>query len=211
MKADNRAIQEVHVLRHTFRPSQPFEEAIEQFVEPGKTLPRFLLSGTKEVGLDSVEYHDLVYKGREDKARNEFQKLTEPIYIDPVMFYKFIGSSALRLAFIPTAQSQPAFNEALETLNGVPNILPPFEKTPRYFMYIDVPTTPETTQENVHEKYVALRKALASKTRLIYSVLPEDITGKDVRREVNISGIDVTVSSDGKYPDKSVAPLVLPL
>lgn len=195
MEATPRVISEVHVLRQTFRPSQPFGEGIENFVKPGETLPRLSLSGTKEAAVGLADYHYLMHKKVEDAARNEFKKLTEPIYIDPVMFYKFIGSSALRLAFIPTATSTPAFNKALDTLDAIPNLLPPFETTPRYFMYIDIPKSQLVSPEDVHDKYVSLRRALAGKTRTMYSVLPEDITGKDTRREIILPDIENTDES----------------
>ncbi len=174
----------VHVLRHSFRPSQPLAESIETFIKPGKKLPRLSLYGTKEVAVDLVKYNNFVYKHDEDALRNEFKQHTEAVYIDPIMHFRLIGSNALRMAFIPTPESTPIFNKMIDTLDEMPNILPPFNTTPRYFMYIDIPTTHLVSSEEWNARYHDLRKALASRIRSMYLVRPEDIIGQDGKRRV---------------------------
>jgi len=184
----------VHVLRHSFRPSQPLGNAIENFIKPGKILPRLLLYGSKEAAVDLQAYNDFAYKKEEDKAQADFTKNTESIYISPIMHFREIGSSAVRLAFLPTDESVPVFNRAINTLDdAIPNILPPYDKPPRFFLYIDIPTTHIVNPEEWRPRYSTLRATLANKAlRTMYSVRPEGIVGQDGKR--------LAVASDSDDP-----------
>jgi hypothetical protein len=199
----------VHVLRHSFRPSQPLSEAIESFVKPGLKLPEEpLLYGSKEVAVDLVKYNDFKYKKREDAARKEFKERNRPIYIDPIMHFRQIGLKAVRMAFIPTAESVPAFNDAINTLDSVPTILPPYKKIPRYFLYVDIPNTHIVQGEEWNTRYHALRKALASTIHSMYLVRPLDVIGHDGKRHV----IPIEERPVEKNPfDIDDSPLSLPL
>jgi hypothetical protein len=60
MEAPRNTLRSVHVLRHTFQPSEPLAERLEAFVNPESrvTRPRFLLESTYQVAVDSIDYMD---------------------------------------------------------------------------------------------------------------------------------------------------------
>ncbi|MFZ1301433.1 MAG: hypothetical protein WAQ27_02535 [Candidatus Microsaccharimonas sp.] len=184
MEDTTREIKEVHVLRATYRPSQPFAAALETFVKPGKLLPRTFLLGTKEAAVDLIEYSDFYYKRHETAARQAIQEFQKPIYIDPIMFYRTIGGGVLRLGFLPTNRSADYFHESLNALDTIPSILPTPDKPPHYYMYMDIPAGSAVDEDEQAKHYRELRHELAGRARTIYSVQPEDIAGHDERRSV---------------------------
>lgn len=185
MEDTGQELELVHVLRHSFRPSQPLSEAIESFIKPGLKLPEEpLFYGTKEAAVEQVKYNDFKYKKEEDEARKAFQAHNRPLYIDPIMHFRQMGSKAVRMAFIPTPESTEAFNEAIDTLDVMPTILRPYSRIPRYFLYIDIPSTHLVQGEEWNARYHDLRKALTSRIRFMYLVRPNDVVGQDGKRHV---------------------------
>lgn len=184
MEDTPREIKEVHVLRHSFRPSQSFAVAIENFMEPGSTLPRLLLYGTKEVAVNVLDYHGGMFRKNENDINRQLEAIREPIYINSEMHFKQMGHSALRIGFLPAKDSEPAFQTALAALDEIPSLLPPFTRSLRYFMYTDIPAKDLLSLDKIEERFNNLKKLVEGEARELYTVKPDKITGTIAQREV---------------------------
>ena len=141
----------VHVLRHSFRPSEHLGDALSNYLETGVAHPRSFLYATRLITLNtdrhpaheiSIDYdkvnsefvrhhHERVMFGREERATdNESKK----IYV----VAKRLGNGALRVGLMPTDTQH--FTSLLSGFDGLPNDVEiPTGMKVRYYVHTDIP------------------------------------------------------------------------
>jgi len=110
MEDTTREIELVHVLRHSFRPSETFEAALGAFVKPGLEQPRFLIKSIASLAMrDDRQYSGNIFAARQEIERS---KLLD-FQIGPKLAVRDLGEGALRLLF----QLDDTRNEAGQETN----------------------------------------------------------------------------------------------
>lgn len=142
----------VHVLRHSFRPSEHLAVALENYLEPGVSHPRSLLYATRLVTLSTEhhpsheitidyemvnrtfvrQHHRKIYFGR---SAPETQDEQEKIHI----VAKRLGNGALRVGLMPNDSA--VFASMLSGFDELPNDQDASigQKQVRYYLHADLP------------------------------------------------------------------------
>lgn len=147
MEVTERHVQSVHVLRHSFRPSEHLAAALENYLRPGIARPRSFLYATHTVMIDPSRHSMIEANLDIDAANAAFLKqartkvevggFNNPRDKQRVIGIK-LGSNALRVALFP--QNPAAFNELLRPFDNLPNDSPkPPSPTMNHFLYADIP------------------------------------------------------------------------
>lgn len=170
MEVTERQIQSVHVLRHSFRPSEHLAVALERFARPGVPRPRSFLYATHTVVIDFNRHsiHDVNFDI--DAASADFLKQTRtkvelggvnnPRDKELVVARK-LASNALRVALFP--KDSTALNRMLEPFTHLPNdSSKPPSPTMGHFLYADIPASVVGGLEDVAHATASLVRDLES-------------------------------------------------
>lgn len=137
----------VHVVRHSFEPSTPFQELIENFAG-SYVRPGFLLRSTKEVYVDSVTYTKGGYRDEDRLAQKAVEHAQRrPFIIGRAAMHFLYGKSTnaeieggvpmgYRMFFSPV--NQASFDTLAASLDSYPSAIPR-KKSPHHYLYLDLP------------------------------------------------------------------------
>ncbi len=149
MEVIGQNVGSVHVLRHSFRPSEHLAVALERYSRPGVTRPRSFLYATHTVLLDLHRHSIADVNLGIDAANAEFlQQARTKVELGgvnnlrdrEVVVGRKLGNNALRVALFP--KDPVEFNNLLKPFNVLPNDSPkPPSPTMSHFLYADIPAS----------------------------------------------------------------------
>jgi len=138
----------VHVVRHSFEPSTPFQELIEDFAG-SYVRPGFLLRSTKEVYVDSATYIRGGYRDEDKIAQKAVEHAQRrPFVIGRAAMHFLYAKSTnaeieggvpvgYRMFFAPV--NQASFDTLAASLDSYPSTKPRKKSPLHHYLYLDLP------------------------------------------------------------------------
>lgn len=146
MEATEQHVASVHVLRHSFRPSQHLAVALERYLRPGIAQPRSFLYATRAVVIDFNRHSISDVNLDIDAASGAFLKRTQTkVELGGVNNLRDnqhvvaikLANEALRVALFPRDPDQ--FRQLIEPFDHLPNdSSKPPSPNMRHFIYADI-------------------------------------------------------------------------
>lgn len=182
MEARNEQFRSVHVLRHTFRPSEYLSGKLQQFVKhhEGAAPSRFILSSTREVAVDEIDFQNYRYNLELQKLDQQFHRQVGSVALQSVQYNIELDMrrrpQRLTLRFVPSDAARfAALTAPIDDLAGI------VDKTARsgeYFAYIQLDARHLVGREALIHARDDLQEGLSNQsTRSLYNIIPHDISG----------------------------------
>lgn len=145
----------VHVMRHSFKPSDHLAIALENYLQPGVTRPRIFLHATRLIRLDMQDYAISEVRALHAVLNRDFTKRhREKVFLgktatEPTMLNKNehepkrrvmarqLGGSVLRVGFIPSDEAE--FKTYLSNFDVLEPLVPSGAKKIRDYLFADIP------------------------------------------------------------------------
>ena len=173
----------VHVLRHSFQPSEHLSAALENYLEPGVSYSRFLLYATRLITLNDAIHpaheismsHDKINADFINRHRDriEFGR-SEPAYRGETpqkhIIARRLGDGALRVGFMP--KNEEVFNDLMSGFDRMPNdITIPKGRAVRYYLHADLPERLLLPDEAIeaNTQVVAAELDVVERARMFYA------------------------------------------
>lgn len=170
----------VHVLRHSFRPSEQLGVAIDNFMSGGVTRPRFLYA-SKMIAIDfskhsSAELRPLITRTQGGFLRREHDRIRlggEFAASKRKVLGKILANGALRLGFLPLEKAP--FDALLAPIDDLPNDQ---ESTTIQTVYVhaDIAARDLRAKADIPAQLARLHEALSDDTQgRQYTIQPSGI------------------------------------
>lgn len=194
MTAEHQSFDQVHVLKHVFRPNQPFEADLMRLTKAGQSGPRsFSVYGSDERIIDTYDVGGHDFNGQKydaDKFLKDLGTVTIHPEIDDIArsgFTRMVMKNketpaALQLVMIPTPLAR--YNEALNAFNkikvGERGYALGFQASR---LYVNIPFEQLRPMGEVRENLQVIRERLADSADHLYQLTLEPrLTGEFVFR-----------------------------
>lgn len=168
----------VHVLRHSFRPSEQLADSLQGFFGSDTPYQSLSLLSSRYTLLDPVDVALSLHDEAIKRAEHEFNQELPTVPLDYQVGYRMMGEQAMRLAFLPAQFSR--YIAATSHLDALPDIRrePPPES--RHYLYIDLARQALVNEYQIKKRLSELRADMADPVRQrLYSVQPGRIVGRD--------------------------------
>ncbi len=179
MEAPETQFQSVHVLRHTFVPSESLATRLHALTneEPRSIAPRFLLTSTREVAVDTIAFQQYRYTHELASIQKTFQDHAGSIALASVG-YKLGRSGDFSLRF--STQDPQGFEELTSPIDTLTN---PVERSARggeYYIVATIPKARLLARSALATAWSELRSSIADpETNVLYSVTPGEVSGPE--------------------------------
>lgn len=188
MEDTRSSLELVHVLRHSFRPTEKFGEALEVFTPPESERPRslFAIRSLSMLAIDAVgnanyEYSQQIAAAR--KALDTKQNLS--FEISPDIEVRRVGDKALEI-YMGVQNKKELFKLLQATQRYIPEGVPLRDQvSPSYALYTRVNSLapiPLSFSDEAAEAFMQRYEDEGKKH--LFSVLPEGLAGIDQYRQV---------------------------
>jgi len=201
MEAAGTKLDQVHVLRQTFRPNEPFQAALAKLTDTGPHGPRpFSLFGSDERILSMQEWNDPENRAEIQEA-DRYMALMRNIHLPPGervwvrdLSTKSKGMIALQLVMRPPSSRD--FSQVLEGLHMIRGGYPRFAdgfKTTR--IYMNIPVNLLRSEEEVEKGLTDINNILgAQATRFYYQITPGPHISDQITRRPHPKATDEAVT-----------------
>lgn len=179
MEAHSGQFRSVHVLRHTFRPSEALAGKLKEMVdtERGSVAPQFILTSSREVAVDELEYQNYRYDTPIYERRREFHAHTGGIALQAAA-YKFTPQGDFKLRFTPKDAGE--FTALTDPIDTLPDIIDRSARGGRYFVQLQLNASRLIAREALAKVWHNLRVDINNEaTNRLYGVFPHDISGPE--------------------------------
>ncbi len=196
MEAHEGQFRSVHVLRHTFRPSEALTEQLQHMVETqrGATASRFILTSTREVAVDALEFQNYRYDLAVHSLQEQFHKHAGGVALQSAA-YKFTPRGDFKIRFTPAYSNE--FEALVQPIDSLPNIVEQSARGGRDYLQLQIDASRLVGRRALAEAWHILREDIASPARShLYSVVPYDISGP----ERTVVAPPQLISYDTLYP-----------
>lgn len=184
MEVAERKAGSVHVLRHSFRPSEHLAAALERYLRPGITRSRSFLYATHTVMIDLSRHSINDVNSDIDAANGEFlQQARTLIELGGVnnprdkqlVVGRKLANNALRVAVFPKDPAE--LNALVLPFAHLPNDSPkPPSPTMNHFLYADIPASVVGGTSEIRHATELLARDLGSRaSALLYTAQPAGI------------------------------------
>lgn len=194
MEATADTMNSVHVLRHSFRPSEHLGKALERYMKKEATHPPFLLYATRLIALSTEQRSIYEINADFDVANRAFvNRHSEQVRFSQeedkrrVIHARLLANGALRVGMLPS--NYEAFQSLLAGFDELPNDMRSSHSNPvRHFIHADIPATSldglkiETATDLMEEELSVHERA-----RMYYAV-PSAIDRRIVRMPTMLPG-----------------------
>lgn len=175
MEAPLHTRRSVHILRHSFRPSDALAGRLDEFVtaKSRSLRPRFLLHSSFQVAVNSIDYIDYRYEKNIYELTESFLREAGSITLDAVAYR--ISKEAFGLKF--AVKDPKYFRELLAPLDSLPNIIEISDRNHDPALFLDIPSSQLVGRQALAGAWSELREAVKNKNDqgLIYAT-PEKIS-----------------------------------
>jgi len=185
MEATDQHVELVHVLRHSFRPSEQLQSSLEAFTKPGLVRPRFLVKTLSSIALNTVDvanyHHDLSIK----RSIQSFERHHQPVQLGRDLAAHRMGDGALKI-LLSIENYADLTDLTKETAVQLPEgVLLDDGEDPRFNLFVRIDQAHAINYEEIVQPGTALIKQLRNGQRNLYTVIPETITGRDEQRVIH--------------------------
>lgn len=155
MEAPKDTVRSVHVLRHTFLPSESLQERLEDFVTHSEQLlhPSFYLHSSYEVAVDSSSYTSRAFEDERQVLEKEFLAKAGGVVLQAAA-YRFEGT-ALSLRF--TARDPVRLASIVAPIDTLPGIIDQSDRTTETFLKLKMNTRSLAERHEVANAWKRLR------------------------------------------------------
>ena len=182
MEATDQHVELVHVLRHSFRPSEQLKTSLEAFTKPGLVRPRFLVKTLSAIALNTVDVANYHYDLPIKRAIQSFEQHHQPIQLGRDLAARRMADGTLNILF--AADNRDHLRDLTkETMVQLPEGVPLDDgENPRFDLYVGIDQAHAIDFEEVVRPGATLIKSLRSGLRNLYTVVPETMTSRDEQR-----------------------------
>lgn len=171
----------VHVLRHSFRPSEQLGVAIDNFMRGGVTRPRFLYA-SKMVAVDFSQHNRDEIRSRIARVQGRFlrhdrEKIRlggEFAVTKRRVLGRTLASGALRLGFLPLETTQ--FDALIAPIDELPNDQDPATSHVITYVYADIAARDRSATTDIPAQLARLHDVLGDSVQnRHYTIQPSGI------------------------------------
>lgn len=184
MEEPSQSVELVHVLRHSFRPSEQLQSSLEAFIKPGSVRPRFLIKTLSSIALTPQFGDSHAYNPATRRAVRAFEVHNQPIQLGSKLGARRIGDGALRL-FFNAENNEEITNLIHETLDelGMGTIVDDVDSAAAS-LFVQIDSTKAIGKDELAKPGIALRNQLNSDNKHLFKVVPDLLLGRDEQRTI---------------------------
>ena len=185
MEDTDQHVELVHVLRHSFRPSDRLQTSLEAFTKPGLARPRFLVKTLSAIALNTIDAANYHYDLPIKRAIHSFEQHHQPLQLGRDLAARRMADGTLNILF--SAENRAHLKDfAKETMVQLPEGVPLDDgENPRFDLYVGIDQAHAIDFEEIVRPGTALIKGLRSGLRNLYTVIPETMTSRDEQRVIH--------------------------
>jgi hypothetical protein len=186
MKDARSSTELVHVLRHSFRPSEKLQTSLEKFTKQGLTRPRFLIKTLSAIALNTLDvsnsYHDVAIKG----AIEKFEQYRDPIQIGYPLAAQRMADGALKI-FLSSQNHKDIVDLTSKTHDKLPSgVLLDDNEDDRFDLFVHIDASHALSQDRIITPGLQLRDELRGDRAYLYKMTTNSIAGRDELRVMPI-------------------------
>jgi hypothetical protein len=168
----------VHVLRHTFKPSEALRHSLQNFLTNENAIHRLSIMTLSGIALNGFEVGQYRHDEAILRARQLFERHRQPLQLDAHSGAKRMASGALNIYFAVEDRTSLQALKA-ETYRKFPDNTV-FDDTfdPRFDLFVRIDRKDAVSQGEVNVAGRALINQLRSEKRSLYQVAPEELIGR---------------------------------
>lgn len=187
MEANREYLRSVHVLRHSFRPSEALAENLRAFTntKPGYPTPRFVFSSVYGATINSEDYVDPRYAEKINGLSENFQRKVGQVGFKSVA-YSFKTAKAgpnnpaansFNLLFTLDDESMAAFAHPVDELGTFKDVLTRSPQQDSRFLMLRITEQQLASEGTVAGAWRKLRNSIEDDSTGLYTVYPDGLTG----------------------------------
>ncbi|MDB5162902.1 MAG: hypothetical protein JWN28_509 [Candidatus Saccharibacteria bacterium] len=179
MDANSREIEQLYDLfRHTLRPSQELQAALEPFRKPRPVRPRFLVKSLFAIALDPSDVHNFDYNLKIKEAIETFEEHRQPLQVGRDFSIRRLADGALKILL--TTENHDELNDLMEaTQQSLSRSIGVRSEKPKYDLFVRIEPSQTIGQNEIRKQGEQFFNQLHNGSRKLFHVTPETI----VRRE----------------------------